>query len=124
MFFESEYTFQNQPRLQLIFESPNHCGTILAILIVVLCGAYRSEYSRLTRSHIFSNGLIGILIGGSAIALAFTYSRGAWIATVIGLISQIIINPKCHKKSLLVALWVFLCIFFVPSGENRAKSVI
>jgi hypothetical protein len=121
---EAEFFYKSQPRLQFIFDSPNHCSVILGMLALVLCGALALLWGNgksvaRTASMIACAVMLLGLLGG----LVLTYSRGGWVAFFAGLAFYWVTAKP--KKIIPVSVLVgFLCLLWLlPHGWQRMNSM-
>lgn len=124
MHFEQEFFYRTQPRLQLIFDSPNHCATILVMLALIVIGwatwAWRKGAScRYFLLPLQAIGSVIILYG-----LLQTYSRGGWISLFVGWF-VFLLSAKRDRLVPSTALGIFfLLLILLPHGTDRAGSIV
>jgi alpha/beta superfamily hydrolase len=121
--FEAEFFYRAQPRLQLCFDSPNHCATVLGMLAVLLAGVLVSVRSaggsRLSR---FLLPVTAIALLSSLLGLALTYSRGGWLAFGCGMLLLALSGAGVRKLAILVFGVFLLLLLLVPKGAGRISS--
>ena len=127
----SLYTYDGQARLQLIWETPNHCAVILG-MIVLASLALASWMFRMTDSDrvrkkeiLYAGGWTAILISiAAAGAVALTYSRGGYVALFIALLAGIGVASKRRWIPGIVLACFFLAIALMPSGSERIADSV
>lgn len=116
------YHYLDNLRLQLWFDSPNHCAAFLVMSIMVSIGILLFFVSRDEKPHkVFIAAMFCAIFGQEAL-LALTYSRGGYIALLAALPLMWLF---CRRKRLLVFNLVFLAILFImANGVDRVQSVM
>ncbi len=85
MNIEPEFFFQSQPRLQLIFDSPNHCATILGMVAILLTAVATWIWKAATLPARRLWLILTLLAAAVTLwALSSTYSRGGWASYLAG----------------------------------------
>jgi len=104
-----KYYFDGKPRLSVIFGHPNHLGNVLAFGSL-LC------YSRVvaSRSRV-SQALLWVLLAVLVAGLVATYSRGAWLGFVVGLVASALYMYKRVTTSRLAASMLALTVIVLIS---------
>lgn len=114
------YHYMDQVRLQLWFFSPNVCGIFLAITGILLTGLFLHLISCKRKLFIYSAWVLSGVIFCNFVALAITYSRGAYAAILTALLFTAIASKR--KLAWIFPL-LFLAILFLTShGVDRALS--
>jgi hypothetical protein len=120
---EAEFFYQSQPRLQLIFDSPNHCATILGMLAILLT-AWAVWGWKQGRGRWIFLGVFLLMAGFSLWGLAQTYSRGGWVAFFCGW-SFLFLFLAQGRWILGGVLGIFFsCLLLLPHGPGRAVSIM
>ena len=116
------YHYLDSSRLQLWFDSPNHCAAFLVMTIMLSIGLLLFFVSRDEKPHrIFIVSMFCAIFGQEAL-LALTYSRGGYIALLATLP---LLWLFCRRKRLLVFNLVFLAILLImANGVDRVQSVM
>ncbi len=104
---------EEMQRIVSIFEYPNALSLYLGPLLGFFSALWLNNYP-LTKNKWVALGGLAVM----ALALALTFSRGAWIATLIGLIAVLIYHFGI-KKVFLPALAVLLLTLFIPHVRDR-----
>jgi hypothetical protein len=100
-------------RVQATFLHPNPFAIFCGIVFIMALAVFRDVPVRFR----IPVGAIGL---GAAVCLAFTYTRGAWIAVAVGLV---VVGLK-HRPGMLV-LGIFACVLayaVVPSISERVQE--
>ena len=101
------------------FGHPNDNGTFLATSFFLLLGLF-IESQRLWVKMLY---LLGMLL--TLLALMFTYSSGAWIALIVGLLASVIFIGRLRYSAQLIILIVALTVIafsFFPSQISLQLS--
>lgn len=104
---------EEMQRIVSIFEYPNALSLYLGPLLGFFSMLWLNNYS-LTKNRWVALG--GLVVMG--VALMLTFSRGAWIATLIGLTVAGILKFGA-KKIFVPALAIILLTLFIPSVRER-----
>ena len=116
------YHYLGNLRLQLWFDSPNHCAAFLVMTIMLSVGILLFFVSKDNKPHKVFWALMFCVIFGQEALLALTYSRGGYIALLAALPLMWLF---CRRKRLLVFNLVFLSILLVTAnGIDRVQSVV
>jgi|GEM_PF-2322555 len=129
---EAVFFYHGQPRLQLFFESPNQCATVLGMLLVVSVPIVarvlftgcktRAPCNRLVYYRIAQIlGIAWIIVGLTGLVL--TYSRGGWIAFLSGLLFLGIVVSSQRKWYLWILIFFVAAIQLMPEASSRAISM-
>ena len=111
------YRFLTYERLQLFFATPNMFAAFLVLWLGVLLTVIVSVKSNKVRWLLFSVLLLGQFV------LAFTYSRGGFIAWTCCLLVFFKLSCKKLIVSIITSFYFFiLCI--LPGGELRIFSIV
>lgn len=107
-----EFADQRWLRAYGSFGSPNSLGIYLAVILLIGLILYLRE-NNLKLRIILSIGQLVILAG-----LILSFSRGAWLTTIVGLVTLLIIIYKREKIELFnfskqVTFYILLAVFFL-----------
>ena len=112
------FFYQDNPRLQLFFSSPNLCGCFCAMLLALCVGAWLMA---LKRNRPWLAGVIGAAGALWAFLLAATYSRGGLIATLCAVLAIFL-----HSRKWLALCWLAVTVIAFASvggGGDRIASL-
>ena len=120
------YYYLTEPRLQLFFWTPNHCGAFLGVLSMLLSGITLSLFKR-------QKFLWGSLSAAATLVVflgtAQTYSRGVWIAVPLACLFMflrgVLLKKRREVLCYLLIPPVLFCIILLllPHGARRLTSV-
>jgi O-antigen ligase len=122
----NNFVFDGNHRWQGIWGTPNMAGSVLAPLVLLVLGGtawlwaatrQRSRWLRISMCLISCAGCAFLLV-----LLAFTYSRGAWIAFVAGALAMIFFSARLRMPMLLSLIAFALIVLLLPSGLKRVGS--
>lgn len=101
-------------RVRGTFVQPNVLGFFLAMFLVMGAGLFRHLRPRV-------RVLMGVLLVGAGVGLLLTYSRGNWIAAIVG----IVIVGVLQSRRLLVFLAIggLAVLALVPSVVSRVTNL-
>ncbi len=104
-------------RMTASFEHPNDFGAYLTLIIPLFIGvAIFGKMKKKARFLYFA--AISLLF----ICLALTYSRGAWIGVLAGIVFLSLVNKR--RLVPIIFLLFLISLFFIPSSfQNRAKEI-
>ncbi|MBR6056935.1 MAG: O-antigen ligase family protein [Victivallales bacterium] len=112
--------YQGIFRAQWIFDNPNHYGAFL-VLVFGIVYFLQACCSRFNQKRRFLEIPFILAEGWLLVQIAWTYSRGAFVALFSGLLFSSLL-PKSPKAWLHIALMgVLICI--TPAGVNRVASI-
>jgi O-antigen ligase len=116
------YHYLDNLRLQLWFDSPNHCAAFLVMTIMLSIGVLLHFACRDEKPHwVFVTVMFCAVFGQEAL-LALTYSRGGYLALLASLPLMWLF---CRRKRLLIFNLVFLALLLVTAnGIDRIQSVM
>jgi O-antigen ligase len=122
----NDYFFDRNLRWSGWWGTPNMAGCILAPLCIFLIASGAALSTVVSRKYRFLGRCLGwvlfALYGVTVAFLAFTYSRGAWIALVVALTVMSLVFRRVRVFG-VIGLTVFAAvIFFVPAGVKRVES--
>ena len=121
-----DYLFDQNRRWQGSWGTPNMAGCVLAPLAVLLLGVAAALWmSNSPAFYLFKRGLslIFFALYGLAITfLAFTYSRGAWIALAATLAIMAFSSRRWRGIVLLGSAVFVVIVIFLPAGMKRVES--
>jgi len=116
------FYYHGQPRLSLWSDSPNHCATVVAMLLVgIVAIAGTSRPSSRRQSLLFALGTLSLCVGN--LILILTYSRGGWISYGCGLLFLAASAPRLRILCAFCAIGFLLGIIVTPRALVRAGSV-
>jgi len=122
----NSFVFNGSERWQGWWGTPNMAGSVLAPLILFLIGGIAWIRTAQTRGLRWLNiGIISLLLIDATsllIFLAFTYSRGAWIAFMVGCLVMICYPGQLRRQAALALVAFCLILVFLPSGLKRVGS--
>lgn len=120
-----KYYFIDNPRIQLFFFSPNVCASFLLLCFFALLGAWLYFCQKFTLKKTIKKTIVASLlftvIIATEILLAFTYSRGGFIALVFG-ISMVYFFTRNWRFAIFMVLFL-LILAMIPSGIVRVGSM-
>ncbi len=122
---QAEYFYKSIPRIQLFFDSPNHCATFLGMVALILIGLTVTYWERRSKAikYQFLFLMTGTLCLLSLLGLVMTYSRGGWIAFSLSTLLVTLFSPLKRRFALGFSILFFLFIFLLPKGSDRLNSV-
>lgn len=101
-------------RVRGTFDHPNPFSIYLCVTIIMAAGLYRFVSSR-------SRVLLTLLIAACAAALFFTYTRSAWISTIVGLL---VVGRLIGRRVVgVVAVAVVVAVLSVPGISARFSDL-
>lgn len=112
------FFYQDTPRLQLFFSSPNLCGCFCAMLLALCVGAWLMA---LKRNRPWLAGVIGAAGALWAFLLAATYSRGGLIAALCAVLAIFL-----HSRKWIALCWLAVAVIAFASvggGGDRIASL-
>lgn len=117
------YHYLDNERLQMAFYSPNTCGIFLVMLALICCGVLLWTDRKIQRTslRIFCEVPLFAVIISLFIGIGMTYSRGAWLACLGGLLLFLWLTRSLKSVSLLL-LFLLLLIPLPDSGKRAASS--
>jgi|SRR6266568_1411044 len=92
----------NATRTGSFFENPDWNGTFFAMILLLPLGLFAEANSFLSKLMYFTEMLL------MSIALLFTYSVGAWIGALVGIIAFILFAGRSYYRMLVPALMVIV----------------
>jgi len=116
------FYYHGQPRLSLWSDSPNHCATVVAMLlvgIIAIVGTFRSSSKR--KLLPLAIGILSLCVG--SVILILTYSRGGWIAYGFGLAFLAATAPRLRRVCAFCSIGFLLGFILIPKALDRAGSV-
>lgn len=117
------YRYLDNDRLQMAFCSPNTCGIFLVMLALLCCGLLLWFDRKIQRKplRIFCGIPLFAVIFCLFIGIGMTYSRGAWLACLGGLLLFLRLTRSLKSASLLL-LFLLLLIPLPDSGKRAVSS--
>ncbi|NLT48859.1 MAG: O-antigen ligase family protein, partial [Clostridiales bacterium] len=113
------YHYNGIVRNSLFFETPNICGAFLTLLLIFMVGFLDFSALENKKKDVLS-WLVGALVVLTEFLLVCTYSRAAYLATVISLL---FLSIGRRAKAVLLSLLLFVALIcFLPSGAKRLAS--
>lgn len=130
--FPCTFHFQDQPRLTGLWNNPNTCGLAMAAFLAWNLAAWiqpaEDDRPNLGRWQLITHG------GLAAIVLAATYSRGAWLATLMALTLTTVLHlrtPPIDRRTfqpvpLLLATAAIAAVFALsaPRLGDRVRTLL
>jgi O-antigen ligase len=120
----NHFLFDGSKRWQGIWGTPNIAGAMLSGVIVFLIGScmWLKTFRKIAWLRY---GIISILAITALIAmvcLAFTYSRGSWVAFMAGVLTLTLMSGSLRKIAIGTLIGFIIIICFLPSGLKRMES--
>ena len=117
-----KYYFIDHPRIQLFFISPNVCASFLLLCFFALLGAWFYFCQNRTSKKLTVTFLLLAAIIATEVLLAFTYSRGGFIAFAFGIGLVCFFTHKWYP-AIFIALFGFI-LTLVPNDIARVGSMV
>jgi hypothetical protein len=117
----SWFTFDGIGRWQWPFPSPNQLGAVVAMgmaACVPLVAWLRPRWP--IRALLLGAGAAWV---AGCVALAMTYSRGAWAALIAALVAAMVMRVLTRRAGLLLAFSFLAIAAAVPSGAKRLGTI-
>lgn len=99
-------------RIVSVFEYPNALALYLTPLLGFFLVLWRKRYEFIKPIYLYP-GMVFV-----AIALILTFSRGAWLAVIFGVLFPVLLKRDA-KRLMAVALTLIILLAFVPSIQQR-----
>jgi pimeloyl-ACP methyl ester carboxylesterase len=117
------YFYEDNPRLQLFFSSPNQFATILGMCLMILGGVLAKYFQKEPKQSMLRILIVTsiVLVGGALLlGLLRTYSRGGWVAYVAGGIVLLLSLKKWRRVPVLLFILFIFLLIVVPDASDRA----
>lgn len=115
------YHYLENERLQLWFTSPNICATFLCMTVLFTIGIFLYCINKRNITSRIAALVLGCTIIYQFFLIAFTYSRGGWLALLSGLSFILIFHRK--RWVVFCTLSFLMIIFFTSNGVDRIRSI-
>jgi hypothetical protein len=122
----SQFVFHGAPRWRGIWSTPNAAGALLAMIILSLVGIIGWSWKRFQESRGWA-AMTGLYVSIPAIVVALillglTYSRGAWLAVLIGCGAVAFCGLPLRRVAWLVMMAFMGLLLILPFGMQRIES--
>lgn len=120
------YTFEGVSRLQLLFRTPNECGVVLAMLLMLSNGVFLLALElKITRQwRRILQIVAALLVFASMVLVAKTFSRGAYLGVVVAYATLAISVAKFRKHLLGLLLAFLIVLVLTPHGLGRINTIV
>jgi pimeloyl-ACP methyl ester carboxylesterase len=116
------YFYEDNPRLQLFFNSPNQFATILGMCLMLLAGVLAKYFQKEPQLSILRIAIVTSIVllgGGLLLALLRTYSRGGWVAYIVAGIVFLLSLKKWRRVPVFLFIIFIIFLNLVPDAIER-----